>query len=162
MDDYLRKAHPKHGHHYEAHVHDHGMHEHGDHDHGKGLLGWLHGTFAHSHSTSDKVDAALETHERGIWALKSLFVGLAVTAIMQAIIVAISGSVALLADTIHNFADAGTSIPLWIAFAFARRGASRRFTYGFGKIEDVAGVIIVLIIFSSACVAATRFAGPRR
>lgn len=66
----------------------------------------------------------------------------------------VSGSVALLADTIHNFADAGTSIPLWIAFSLARRGASRRFTYGYGKTEDVAGVLIVLIIFFSACVAA--------
>ncbi len=60
----------------------------------------------------------------------------------------------MLADTIHNFADAGTSIPLWIAFALARRGPSRRYTYGYGKVEDVAGVLIVLIIFFSACVAA--------
>jgi cation diffusion facilitator family transporter len=65
-----------------------------------------------------------------------------------------SGSVALLADTIHNFADAETSIPLWIAFSLARRKASRRFTYGYGKVEDVAGVVIVLNIFFSACVAA--------
>ncbi len=154
MDGYLRKPHDKHGHHHEEHAHDDDGHQHDGHEHGRGLLGWLHRTFTHSHSTADKVDAALETHERGIWALKWSFVWLAVTAIMQVIIVAISGSVALLADTIHNFADAGTSIPLWIAFGFARRGASRRFTYGFGRIEDVAGVIIVLTIFFSACVAA--------
>ena len=77
-----------------------------------------------------------------------------ITALLQLAIVLASGSIALLADTIHNFADAGTSIPLWIAFALARRGASRRFTYGYGKTEDVAGVLIVLIIFFSACVAA--------
>jgi len=65
-----------------------------------------------------------------------------------------SGSVALLADTIHNFADAETSIPLWIAFSLARRKASRRLKYGYGKVEDVAGVVIVLNIFFSACVAA--------
>src|SRR5207247_2002886 len=93
-------------------------------------------------------------NERGIWALKISLVGLGLTALFQVIIVALSGSVALLADTIHNFADAATSIPLWIAFALARRGASRRFTYGYGKAEDVAGVVIVLVIFSSACVAA--------
>ena len=91
---------------------------------------------------------------RGIWALKVSLVGLGLTALFQVVIVWFSGSVALLADTIHNFADAGTSIPLWIAFALARRGASRRFTYGYGKMEDVAGVVIVTIIFFSACVAA--------
>lgn len=96
----------------------------------------------------------MESSARGIRALKLSLVGLGITAAMQLVIVLLSGSVALLADTIHNFADAGTSIPLWIAFALARRGPSRRFTYGYGKTEDVAGVLIVLIIFSSACVAA--------
>jgi len=76
------------------------------------------------------------------------------TAAIQVVVVMLSGSVGLLADTIHNFADAGTSIPLWIAFSLTRRGASRRFTYGYGKTEDVAGAVIVLIIFFSACVAA--------
>lgn len=134
--------------------HDHG-HEHGEHAHahGTGVLGWLRGTFAHSHDIGDKVDDSMESNERGIWALKVSLVGLGLTALFQVVIVWFSGSVALLADTIHNFADAGTSIPLWIAFALARRGASRRFTYGYGKVEDVAGVVIVLIIFASACVA---------
>jgi cation diffusion facilitator family transporter len=116
-------------------------------------LGWLRGTFGHSHDIGDKVDESMESNERGIWALKISLVGLGLTALFQVVIVWFSGSVALLADTIHNFADAGTSIPLWIAFALARRGVSRRFTYGYGKVEDVAGVFIVLIIFASACVA---------
>jgi len=138
------------------HAHGAGGHEHGehDHDHGTGILGWFRGTFAHSHSVTDKVDATMESSERGIRALKISLVGLGLTALFQLIIVLLSGSVALLADTIHNFADAGTSIPLWIAFSLARRGASRRYTYGYGKTEDVAGVVIVLIIFFSACVAA--------
>ena len=140
------------------HKHEDGAHSHGhsehDHAHGSGVLGWLRGTFAHSHSAADKVDATMESNERGIRALKISLVGLGFTALLQLAIVLVSGSVALLADTIHNFADAGTSIPLWIAFSLARRGASRRFTYGYGKTEDVAGVIIVLIIFFSACVAA--------
>jgi cation diffusion facilitator family transporter len=70
------------------------------------------------------------------------------------VIVLLSGSVGLLADTIHNFSDAFTAVPLWIAFALARRPANRRYTYGYGRAEDVAGVIIVLIIFASSLVAA--------
>ena len=81
---------------------------------------------------------------------RSRWLGLGLTALLQVLIVALSGSVALLADTIHNFADAGTSVPLWIAFALTKRGTSRRFTYGYGKTEDVAGVAVVLIIFFSA------------
>lgn len=131
--------------------HDHG-HSH-EHAHPSGLLGWLQHTFAHSHDVHEKVDAAMETHERGIWALKISLFGLGLTALFQVVIVAISGSTALLADTIHNFGDAATSIPLWIAFALIRRGQTRRFTYGFGRAEDVAGVIIVVLIFFSACVA---------
>ena len=140
-----------------AHCGDHHGHGHGaghSHEHGTGLLGWFRQKFAHSHSVADKVDSAMESNERGIWALKVSLVGMGLTAILQVIIVLFSGSVALLADTIHNFADAGTSIPLWIAFSLAKRGVSRRFTYGYGKTEDVAGVAIVLIIFFSACVAA--------
>ncbi|MBF0127660.1 MAG: cation transporter [Magnetococcales bacterium] len=136
--------------------HGHGDHGHGDHGHdhgGSGLLGWLKGTFAHSHDVSDKVDSVMESSEKGIRVLKISLIGLGITALLQVLVVLYSGSVALLADTIHNFADAATSIPLWIAFALARRGANRRFTYGYGKTEDVAGVIIVGVIFFSACVA---------
>jgi cation diffusion facilitator family transporter len=64
-----------------------------------------------------------------------------------------SGSVALLSDTIHNFGDAATAVPLWIAFALTRLGVSRRFTFGYGRVEDLAGVVIVLIILFSAVVA---------
>src|SRR5258708_5126803 len=136
------------------HDHDHDAgHDHG-HSHGAGVWGWLRGTFAHSHDAADKIDSSMESNERGIWALKWSLVGLGLTAAGQAVIALLSGSVGLLADTIHNFADAGTSLPLWAAFALARPGASRRFTYGYGRVEDVAGVAIVLIIFFSACVAA--------
>jgi cation diffusion facilitator family transporter len=75
------------------------------------------------------------------------------TAIFQVAVVLVSGSVGLLADTIHNFGDAATAIPLWIAFRLARRKPSRRFTYGHGRVEDLAGVLIVLIILFSAVVA---------
>ena len=150
--------------------HDHGGdHEHGpgghDHDHGSGLVGWFRSTFAHSHDAADKVDAAMATSDRGIWALKISLVGLGVTALLQVVIVAVSGSTALLADTIHNFGDAATSIPLWIAFSLQRRARSRRFTYGYGRAEDLAGLVIVGLIFISACVAGyesfSRLLDPR-
>ena len=139
---------------HEEHSHDSDAHEHPNHDQATGVLGWLRGQFGHSHSVVDKIDDTMESNERGIWALKISLVVLGLTAIFQVIIVIVSGSAGLLADTIHNFGDAGTSLPLWLAFALTKRGASRRFTYGYGKTEDVAGVGIVLIIFFSACVAA--------
>src|SRR5918995_5856051 len=139
------------------HAHDHEQdHDHGgghNHAHESGVLGWLKHPFVHSHDIHEKVDTALESNERGIWALKISLAGLGATALFQVVIVVFSGSTALLADTIHNFGDAATTIPLWIAFALQRRARSRRFTYGFGRAEDIAGVIIVGLIFFSACVA---------
>ena len=129
----------------------------------EGLWAWLRhglshlipfaGSHDHSHDASDSVDDALESNEVGIRALKISLVALMVTAILQAVVVALSGSVALLADTIHNFGDALTAVPLWIAFVLARRSANRSYTYGYGRAEDLAGVAIVGVIFFSACVA---------
>ena len=152
--EFTEEGHSHGGDSHAGHGHSHGQGDAQEHAHATGVLGWFQNTFAHSHAASDKVDAAIESHERGIWALKISLVGLLLTAALQLAVYLISGSVGLLADLIHNFADAGTSIPLWIAFVLARRGASRRFTYGYGKTEDVAGVLIILIIFFSACVAA--------
>ena len=141
---------PEHAHGHEPdHAHG-GEHEHA---HESGVLGWLKQTFAHSHDVHEKVDDAMESNERGIWALKISLLGLGATALFQVIIVFLSGSTALLADTIHNFGDAVTAIPLWLAFALQRRERSRRFTYGYGRTEDIAGIIIVGLIFFSACVA---------
>ncbi len=95
----------------------------------------------------------MESNEVGIRALKISLVALMITAVLQAAVVAFTGSVALLADTIHNFGDALTAVPLWIAFALARRSANRSYTYGYGRAEDLAGVAIVGVIFFSACVA---------
>jgi cation diffusion facilitator family transporter len=107
----------------------------------------------HSHQNG-AVDPSLLATERGIWAVKWSHVGLTATALFQVVVVLFSGSAALLADTVHNLGDAATAIPLWIAFTLARRKPSRRFTYGYGRVEDVAGVAIVLIILLSAAVAA--------
>ena len=112
-----------------------------------------HGEHGHTHGA---VDPTIATSERGIWAIKWSFVGLMVTALLQLVVVLMSGSVALLSDTIHNFGDAATAIPLGIAFALTRLGVSRHFTFGYGRVEDLAGVIIVLIILFSAVVADTR------
>lgn len=109
---------------------------------------------AHSHDSAERVDQALETSDRGIRALKISLIGLGVTALLQVVVVVISGSVALLGDTLHNFADALTSVPLWIAFNLGRRPRTRRYTYGFGKAEDIAGLFIVLAIAASAGFAA--------
>ncbi len=152
----------------DAHPHPHDDEHAHDHDHASGWLGkvqeaipFLHG---HSHGEAN-VDTALETSERGIWALKVSLVGLGATALFQLGIVILSGSVGLLADTIHNIADALTAVPLWIAFALARRAATRRYTYGYGRAEDVAGVNIVLMIFASALIAGyesyLKFAHPQ-
>src|SRR5918997_1310324 len=135
--------------HHHPHGHDHHQgHEH-DHSHGGGVLGWLRHTFAHSHDVHEMVDDAMATNERGIWALKVSLVGLGATALFQVVIVLLSDSTALLADTIHNFGDAATSLPLWFAFALQRRARSRRFPYGYGRTEDLAGVVIVGLIFLS-------------
>lgn len=109
-----------------------------------------HGSHPHTHGA---VDPSIATSERGIWALKWSFAGLMVTALLQVVVVFLSGSVALLSDTIHNFGDAATAVPLGVAFALSRLGASRRFTFGYGKAEDLAGVIVVLIILFSAVIA---------
>ena len=69
--------------------HDHG-HDH-DHDHGRGIVGWLKHTFAHSHDMHEKVDDAMETHERGFWATKWALVSLAITTVIQIVIVYYSG-----------------------------------------------------------------------
>jgi cation diffusion facilitator family transporter len=140
------------------HPHDHDHDHDHNHDHGQSHapLGWLIDAvpFLHGHSHGEaNIDRAMETSTRGIWALKVSLVGLLITALFQLVIVILSGSVGLLADTIHNFSDALTAVPLWIAFALARRPANRRYTYGYGRAEDVAGVIIVLMIFASSLVA---------
>lgn len=122
-----------------AHGHDHGGH---GHDH--------HGPHGHTHGV---IDATIATTDRGIWAIKWSFFILAITAALQVVVVVFSGSVALLADTIHNVADATTAVPLWIAFVLARRKPTRTFTYGLGRVEDLAGIVIVLIILASAIVA---------
>jgi len=102
--------------------------------------------------THGAIDPSIFATQRGIWAIKWSFIGLFATAAFQIIFVMLSGSVALLADTIHNIGDAATAIPLWIAFRLARRKPTKRFTYGYGRVEDLAGAAIVFTILLSAVV----------
>lgn len=119
----------------------------------------------HTHDAADSVDDALEASAEGIRTLKLSLLILLATAIGQGIIVAASGSVALLADTVHNVSDALTAVPLWVAFALGRRAATRRYTFGLGRAEDLAGLFIVLVVALSAVVAAwqaiDRLLNPR-
>jgi cation diffusion facilitator family transporter len=145
----------------DAHHHDHDHHDHGHHDHGhdhdgsaRGPFGWLRDVFQpHSHDAADSVDDALTGSDEGIRAVKISLLALGVTAAAQLVIAMISGSVAVLADTIHNFADASTAIPLWLAFSVGRKPANKRYTYGYGRAEDLAGVFVLLMILGSAVVA---------
>jgi cation diffusion facilitator family transporter len=129
----------------QAHDHDHG------HEHPTGARGFFYGLFVpHSHDAADSIDDALEASTAGIRAVKISLILLAITATLQVVVVMVSGSVALLADTIHNFSDALTAVPLWVAFVLSRRAATRRYTYGYGRVEDLAGLFIVTMIALSA------------
>ncbi len=136
--------------HEQAHEHEH---EH-EHEHG-GIAGMLRSLFApHSHDATDSLDQALETSADGIRAVAVSLVILLATALLQAIVVVSSGSVALLGDTLHNASDAFSALPLWMAFRLGRRSPNNRFTYGYGKAEDVAGLFVITLIAASAAFAA--------
>ncbi len=119
----------------------------------------------HSHDTADRVDAVMEASADGMRALWISLAGLAATAAVEAGVAAVSGSVALLGDTLHNAADALTAVPLGVAFLLGRRPPTRRYTYGYGRAEDLAGIVIVAAIAASAVVsgyaAIERLAHPR-
>ncbi|QBF46304.1 cation diffusion facilitator family transporter [Janibacter limosus] len=136
------------------------------HSHPAGFKGFFYEIFVpHSHDAADSIDDAMEAHSEGIRALKISLVLMLGTTVVQAVIVTFSGSVALLADTIHNLSDALTAVPLWIAFVLSRRVATRKYTYGFNRAEDLAGLFIVLMIALSSIVAAyeaiDRMINPR-
>ena len=139
-------GHRHHDHHDHDQPHDHG--------HSHGIWGAVRGIFApHSHDAADSLDSALESSAAGIRAVKISMLVLGLTTVVQIAIVVASGSVALAADTIHNFSDALTAVPLWIAFALGAKAATRRYTYGFGRVEDLAGLFVVGMITLSAIVA---------
>jgi cation diffusion facilitator family transporter len=141
------------------HDHDH-VHDEG-HDHGhagrpsqgrwarvRHVLSELVG--GHSHDAADQVDDALEADAAGRRALLSSLAILGLTAAVQGVVVVLSGSVALLGDTLHNVADALTAVPLLIAFRLSRRPPTSRYTYGYGRAEDLGGLFVVAMIALSS------------
>jgi cation diffusion facilitator family transporter len=125
------------------------------HRHHHGFFGTIRNVLVgHSHDVADQIDDALEADSAGRRALFVSLGGLLLTTLVQAVVVALSGSVALLGDTLHNFADALTAVPLLVAFGLARRPATRRFTYGYGRSEDLAGLVVLLFMTTSSIVAA--------
>ena len=163
--------------HQHPHTASHGHHDHGHHDHGHEAHGHptglaravsrvTHAVRPHSHEPADQVDAALEASAEGMRVLWVSLGILAGTAAVQEAVAALSGSVALLGDTLHNAADALTAVPLAVAFIVGRRPPDRRYTYGYGRAEDLAGVVIVVLIAAScalaASVAVSRLMHPHR
>jgi cation diffusion facilitator family transporter len=158
-----------HGHeHWQTHAPDHD-HDNG-HQHDAGVWSRIGHriselTGGHSHDPADQIDEALEAHAAG---RRALFISLAVlgiTAILQAVVVALSGSVALLGDTLHNVADALTAVPLLVAFTLAKRTPTKRYTYGYGRAEDIAGLFVIAMIALSSALTAyaaiSRLLHPR-
>lgn len=155
-----------HGHHGQGgdgghdHGHMHGRtHGHGQHDQPASVWGRIrHGVSdvfgAHSHDAADRVETALEADADGQRALVRSLAILGVTAVVQLVVVGFSGSAALLGDGLHNVADALTAVPLLIAFGLARRPATKRYTYGYGRAEDLGGLLVIAMIGLSSAVAA--------
>ncbi len=141
--------------------HDHGELDHHEHDHDHNLSAWgrlVHELSelcgGHSHDSADQVDEALEADADGRRALWLSLLGLAATAAVQAGVAVLSGSVALLGDSLHNVADALTAVPLLVAFRLARRPPTKRYTYGYGRAEDLGGVFVIAMIALSSALAA--------
>lgn len=149
-----------------GHLHDDGGHHHDGHDHRRGLAGVVGEIFRpHSHDAADSIDSALEASARGIRAVTISFVALLFTAALQVGVVVATSSVALLADTVHNISDALTAVPLFVAFKLSRRPPNSRYTYGYRRAEDLAGIFVIAMIALSAVIAAwqavDRLINPR-
>ncbi len=135
-----------HGHgHGPDHDHDHG------HDHEHGLWARVrHALVPHSHDHAGSMPTSEESSAIGIRAAWISLAGMGATALLQIVIVWLSGSVALLADTLHNLGHLATTIPLIIAFRLGRRRPTRRYSYGFRRAEDLVGLLIGAVIALSA------------
>ena len=151
------------GHEYGAHSHDHNGHDHDhehddhdgqDHDHEQEEHeGHGHGGHGHEHG---RVDADLYGNRAGLRAVQISSAGMFIVAAIQFTIAGIGGSAGLFADALHNLGDVLTTVALWIAFVIARRAANQRYTYGYHRTEDLAGIFIVLVIIASAVAGAVE------
>lgn len=128
-------------HNHEHHEHNHDEHEHDEHGHG------------HEHG---KVDADLYGNQAGMRAVQLSTAGMLLVSAIQFAIALIGGSAGLFADALHNFGDVFTTVALWIAFVISSRAANQRYTYGYYRAEDLAGIFIVLVIIASAVAGAVE------
>lgn len=134
-----------------GHEHDHAHENEDDHVHGRSLWGRVrHAVTPHSHDHTEAIQTAQESSRVGIRAAWISLAGMGATAALQVVIVALSGSIALLADTVHNLGHLATTIPLIIAFRIGRRAPDRRYSYGYRRAEDLVGLFIGLVIALSA------------
>ena len=139
--------HDDHDHGHDGHEHDHDLEEHEGHgEHG-------HGGHGHEHG---RVDADLYGNRAGLRAVQISTAGMFIVAAIQFAIAGIGGSAGLFADALHNLGDVLTTVALWIAFVIARRAANQRYTYGYHRTEDLAGIFIVLVIIASAVAGAVE------
>src|SRR5690242_8351233 len=142
--------HDEHDHDHDEHSHDHD--EHDEHEHAHGGPG-ERGGHGHEHG---KVDADLYGNREGLRAVQISTAGMLLVALLQFAIAFIGGSAGLFADALHNLGDVLTTVALWIAFIVANRAANARYTYGYYRAEDLAGVFIVLVIIASAVAGAVE------
>lgn len=155
-DDHDGHGHDEHSHDHNGHDHDH---EHNDHDgHGHNHEHeeheeHSHGGHGHEHG---RVDADLYGNRAGLRAVQVSSAGMFIVAAIQFTIAGIGGSAGLFADALHNLGDVLTTVALWIAFVIARRAANQRYTYGYHRTEDLAGIFIVLVIIASAVAGAVE------
>lgn len=141
-------AHDEHDHLHDEHDdHDHDDHDHEERGHGHG------GKHGHEHG---KVDADLYGNRAGLRAVQISTAGMFLVAVIQFVIAGIGGSAGLFADALHNLGDVLTTVALWIAFVIAGRAANQRYTYGYHRGEDLAGIFIVLVIIASAAAGAVE------
>ena len=143
-----------HEHHRHGHDQDHDRHghddDHHDHDHGTGLWARVkHALIPHAHDAVDAIQTAEESTRDGIRTAWIGLAGMMTTALLQIIIVWLSGSIALLADTIHNLGHAATTIPLIMAFRIGRRAPTKSHPYGYRRAEDLVGLFITVVIVAS-------------
>src|SRR5579863_515864 len=145
--------HDEHGHKHEEHTHYHD--EHDDHDHEPGEHGHGEHDGGHGHEHG-RVDADLYGNRAGLRAVQISTAGMLLVAIIQFAIASIGGSAGLFADALHNLGDVFTTVALWIAFVISNRAANQRYTYGYYRSEDLAGIFIVLVIIASAVAGAVE------
>ena len=144
----MQKQQDENSHEHGTHAHEHVEHDH-DHDHGE------HDEKGHGHEHG-KVDADLYGNREGLRAVQISTAGMLLVAVIQFAIAWIGGSAGLFADALHNFGDVFTTIALWIAFVISNRAANQRYTYGYYRSEDLAGIFIVLVIIASATASAVE------